>query len=169
MTDMSITSLRAFRSVELAESERLVMQGAYKNWPDGQWFTRGELAKRMEWPINRITGRVFTLLEKGYLQQDKGRTVRCNATGGDAHPIRIKPSGDTSARGAQRPSKPENAEFDSPSPLQLHAVKPVFEKHRMSMTPEQAEKLLAHPNAKDCDQYGEACRVLASGRYWVEL
>lgn len=169
MTNMAETSLRAFRSVELAESERAVMQGAYKNWPDGQWFTRAELAKRMEWPINRVTGRVLTLLEKGYLQQDKGRTVRCNATGGDAHPIRIKPSGDTSARGAQRPSKPENAEFDSPSPLQLHAVKPVFEKHRMSMTQEQAERLLAHPKANTCDQYKEAMRVKTSGMYYVEI
>lgn len=170
------TSLRAYHSVALTDRERDVMRAVHRFYGECQWFTRAELAKRMEWPINRITGRVLELLEKGYLQQDKGRTVVCQATGGDAHPVRlhINERRVDSACQASAPSptvQGADCENDgaNPSPLTLQGVTPVFEKHRMSMTPEQAERLLAHPNAKDCDQYKEAMRVKASGRYYVEI
>ena len=83
------TSLSAYRNVELTLREHDVMLMVHKFYGDGRWFTRAELANSMGWAINRITGRVVDLIEKGYLEEDKSRTVQCKITKGAAHPLRL--------------------------------------------------------------------------------
>ena len=52
----------------LQRREREVMLAAYAHFY-AKAFTRKELARAMGWEINRITGRVLTLIEKKYLQE----------------------------------------------------------------------------------------------------
>ena len=52
----------------LNQRQREVMQAVYRYF-HGESFTRKQLAQRMGWEINRITGRVLELIAKGYLQE----------------------------------------------------------------------------------------------------
>lgn len=66
------TSMQAYDSLRdsgmLQRREREVMLGVYRFF-DGKDFTRKELAHAMGWEINRITGRVLTLIEKKFLDE----------------------------------------------------------------------------------------------------
>lgn len=55
-------------SPKLQQREREVMTAVYAHFY-GQTFTRKELAARMGWPINCLTGRILTLRDKGYLEE----------------------------------------------------------------------------------------------------
>jgi hypothetical protein len=89
MSNVTDTSLTAYRKLALTEREREVMLAVHQHYDDGSEFTRAELAAKMSWEINRITGRVFDLVAKGYLAENKSRTVECQITKGAAHPLRL--------------------------------------------------------------------------------
>lgn len=55
---------------------------------NGGNFTNSELAARMQWSINRITGRVKELRDKGILE-DAGKR-ECNETHREVHAWRLK-------------------------------------------------------------------------------
>lgn len=67
------TSLSAYDRVELQRREREVMTACWRHFPPPATFTRKELAQAMGWEINRITGRVLTLIERGFLLELKER------------------------------------------------------------------------------------------------
>ena len=79
------TSLEAYRALEnsgtLQRREREVILAVHRHFPFPLSFTRKELARAMGWEINRVTGRVLTLIEKRYLtelteRKDGGYLVR---------------------------------------------------------------------------------------------
>jgi len=67
------TSLDAYRALEssgsLQDQEWALMRLVHLHFPLPARFTRKELAMKTGWTINRICGRVFSLLEKGYLAE----------------------------------------------------------------------------------------------------
>jgi hypothetical protein len=63
------SSLGAYRSVDLQQREREVMLACHRHFPAPARFTRKELAKALGWEINRVTGRVLTLIERGFLTE----------------------------------------------------------------------------------------------------
>ncbi len=80
------TSLAAYESIESSLSAKqrevmLVMHGAQAP------LTRKQIAKRLGWEINRVTGRVLECIEKGFLEEH-GTTVENGRT---AHLVRVKP------------------------------------------------------------------------------
>lgn len=62
------TSLAAFDRVPLQRREREVMDAVRRLFGSRTW-TRKELARAMGWEINRITGRVLSLIERGELEE----------------------------------------------------------------------------------------------------
>lgn len=63
----------------LQRREKELMLEIYR-WFDGKQFTRKELARAAGWEINRVTGRVLSLIEKGFLIElpeirDKGHLL----------------------------------------------------------------------------------------------
>lgn len=69
-TQIAETSLAAYRVIEptLNQRQREVMLCVHRQFR-GQTFTRQELADALGWAINRVTGRVLELIEKGYLEE----------------------------------------------------------------------------------------------------
>lgn len=63
------TSLSAYRSLDLQHSESELMRLVHLHYPYPAQFTRKELGERVRWTINRICGRVNSLVEKGYLEE----------------------------------------------------------------------------------------------------
>lgn len=49
----------------------------------GENLTNNEIAARLNWTINRVTGRIFGLRQKGYVYDDGKRICRC--TGEECH------------------------------------------------------------------------------------
>lgn len=70
------TSLEAFNTMRdtgnLQRREAQVLLAAFQHFGD-KAFTRKELAQAMGWEINRITGRVLTLLEREAFEELKSR------------------------------------------------------------------------------------------------
>ena len=69
-------SLEAYTRLErtgnLQRREAEVLLAAFQHF--GAWqFTRKELARAMGWEINRVVGRVFTLVERGTIEELAGR------------------------------------------------------------------------------------------------
>jgi len=63
---------RLTRTGNLQRREAEVLLGAFTHFHDGP-FTRKELAHAMGWEINRITGRVLTLIQRGTLVELSAR------------------------------------------------------------------------------------------------
>lgn len=64
------TSRAAYNSLDLQKREREVLLFIHTHL-SGCEFTRRELADAMGWRDCRITGRVLSLIEKGYLEELK--------------------------------------------------------------------------------------------------
>lgn len=62
------TSLEAFKSLDLQGQETALMRLVHIHFPYSR-FTRKELSAKTGWTINRVCGRVFSLIEKGYLTE----------------------------------------------------------------------------------------------------
>lgn len=70
------TSLDAYHAIETGLTTRqrevmLFIHGRYTNC----MFTRKELAAGLQWPINRVTGRVCELVALGFLEDTGNRIV----------------------------------------------------------------------------------------------
>jgi DNA-binding MarR family transcriptional regulator len=69
-------SLEAYKRLErtgnLQRREADVLLAAFQHFGAGA-FTRKELAHAMGWEINRVVGRVFTLVERGTIAELAGR------------------------------------------------------------------------------------------------
>lgn len=67
------TSLQAYDALrcgpKLQRREIEVLTAIWAHYAGGKRFTRRELALAMGWEINRITGRVLTLIERGELEE----------------------------------------------------------------------------------------------------
>lgn len=72
-------SLSAFRAIdgELTGKRRDVMLKVHSDFA-GRKFTRKQLARALGWEINRVTGRVLELIERGFLEE-------CGTTREDGH------------------------------------------------------------------------------------
>lgn len=163
MSNLADTSRAALERVDRTAGQNRVL-AVFEKWTN---ITRHEIAAKSGLPLQSVCGRVNELLKAGALTE-------LDATRDGRHLLKINERRVDSACQASAPSptvQGADCENDgaNPSPLTLHAVKPVFEHHRMSMTQEQAERLLAHPKANTCDQYKEAMRVKTSGMYYVEI
>jgi hypothetical protein len=66
---VAATSVAAYRSLDLQQSEEALMRLVHLHFPFPTSFTRKELAAKTGWEINRICGRVNSLVEKGYLKE----------------------------------------------------------------------------------------------------
>lgn len=73
------TSLQAYRAIEggLSGKRREVMLRVHSDFT-GKLFTRKQLARALGWEINRVTGRVLELIERGFLEE-------CGTTREDGH------------------------------------------------------------------------------------
>ncbi len=175
MSNLADTSLAAFRELDVTAGQQRNLSA----FRPGLQITRQELVKLTGMPINAVSGRCTELLQSGILESMPAV--------GKRHPLRLKNSGTTSARGAQQPSKLKIAEFDSPGPLQkfepmtqeilfardgkleyVALVQPYIP-GRMSQTVEQARAILSHPLVKEipADVVAESRRVMAEGVHWV--
>lgn len=63
------TSLTAYRSLDLQQSEQALMRLVHMHFPFPRSFTRKELSAKTGWEINRIAGRVNGLVAKGYIKE----------------------------------------------------------------------------------------------------
>lgn len=88
-TNIQQTSLEAYKSIRdilgLSQSQVLhvfEIHPAVKDW------TNLELARYLQWDINRITGRVFELRQLGVLEESRQRS--CKITGRTSIAWRIK-------------------------------------------------------------------------------
>ncbi len=81
------TSESAYRAIEpeLSGRRREVMLKVHEVFT-GRTFTRKQLAKALGWEINRVTGRVLELIERGYLQELEAKVVE---DGHSAHLLTI--------------------------------------------------------------------------------
>lgn len=81
------TSLRSYRNdalPNLGERQQVVyhiLEGVYN-------MTNSEIARQLDWSINKVTPRVFELREKGLVFEDEKRT--CNVTGRTAYAWAVK-------------------------------------------------------------------------------
>ena len=109
------TSLDAYRALEdsgaLQSQERMLMIFIHRLFPNCERFTRKELATKTNWTINRVTGRVFSLIEKGFLTEypeirDGGHllSVAPNRTAAPA-PLPEKLTGDSATPLMPSPSR----------------------------------------------------------------
>jgi DNA-binding MarR family transcriptional regulator len=87
MTQMQDTSLEAYRTVNLSKRESEVLDIFYEN-PGVKDWSNAEIAMKLKWAINRVTGRVHDLREKGVLEYT--RTRPCEVTGYDIMAWRVK-------------------------------------------------------------------------------
>lgn len=174
MSGYSLASHLAFASLDLQEREREVYDAILKHFGDGRQFTRQQLADAMKWKVNRVTGRIVTLRERGLIVEDKSRTIECPSTHERAHPMRLKNADGrmpaTVRRGdaVEHPTPATTATaVNAPSAAPLVAITPYF--GRRSMTTEQARALLSHPCVKDIHAgfVAEAKRVVESGEFWI--
>lgn len=80
------TSLHAYAlaTQHLGAKQKTVLD-ALRFFPDA---TNAELATYLQWPVNRITPRVFELRKVGLILESGRRP--CKATGGSAHAWRAK-------------------------------------------------------------------------------
>jgi len=62
------TSLAAYDALPLQRREAEVLTAVAAHFT-GATFTRKELARAMGWEINRITGRVLTLIDRGEIEE----------------------------------------------------------------------------------------------------
>jgi hypothetical protein len=82
----SLDSYNALRdTAALSKRQAEVMRCVHMRF-HGRTFTRKQLAVALDWPINRVTGRVLELIEAGYLEE-QGTTVE---DGRSAHLLTIK-------------------------------------------------------------------------------
>ena len=63
---------RLTRTGNLQRREAEVLLAAFRHFGDAA-FTRKELARAMQWEINRVTGRVLTLIEREAFEELKSR------------------------------------------------------------------------------------------------
>ena len=61
---MHKNSLEAYDQLDTSTRQRQVLIAAYQTYRDLKVCTRQSLAERLDWPINRVTGRVTELLER---------------------------------------------------------------------------------------------------------
>ena len=80
------TSAQAYRSLDLTESEQKVMRWLHSR-PD-QAFNRRQISVLSGIPINCVAGRIFSLLEKGYIEELPAE--RDKETGKSAYPVRVR-------------------------------------------------------------------------------
>ena len=83
--DTSLASYHDIRS-RLSAKQQVVMAAVKLSFGQ-RAFTRKQLARALNWEINRVTGRVLELVEKGYLHES-GCTKE---HGRSAHLLRIGP------------------------------------------------------------------------------
>lgn len=160
LSGYSATSQHAYQSVDLDRREREVLSHIQAHFPTAE-FTRAELADSMGWKINRICGRVVSLRDKGLLTEDKARTVRCNATGGDAHPLKI--NGDARAQssiGVGVTNRNGGREFSPPNATAAS----IFTSEDSHVPRESSSALAAAP-----DTYSEAHRHQCEIRHVANL
>lgn len=84
------TSLDAYRehrdSGELSTQQKKIMMFYHL---EGGEFTRSELAEKVGMRLSSVCGRVFELIEMGYLVEVARRP--CGVTGVNAHPVKLPP------------------------------------------------------------------------------
>lgn len=84
------TSLDAYRehrdSGELGAQQKKIMLFYHL---EGGEFTRSELAEKIGMRLSSVCGRVFELLDMGYLVEGARRP--CKVTGINAHPVKLPP------------------------------------------------------------------------------
>lgn len=76
-TNVQDTSLEAFESIKhsLVPTQMKVLDVFYEN-PNVSDWTNLELARNLEWDINRVTGRVHELRELGILTESRRRLCK---------------------------------------------------------------------------------------------
>lgn len=87
IADTSLDAYRAHRdSGELGAQQKKIMIFFHTK---GGEFTRSELADKLGMRLSSVCGRVFELVEMGYLVEAERRP--CRITGVNAHPVRLPP------------------------------------------------------------------------------
>jgi len=170
---MSDTSLAAFKRANVTAGQRRIIE-CLRNRPRLR-PTRQELADLLGMKLQTVTPRVNELIHDFDPPWIRELPVRDGA-----HPLELVEH-DYTPREARTDTGPyavePHGEESGASPRNPEAkrvpvwVTPVFEHHRMSMTVEQAKRLLAHPRAADAGkQFFEAQLVASTGRrHWVDL
>jgi len=82
------TSLSAYHSLDLTASEEKIMKWFHAN--PRLKVNRRLMSVYSGIPINAVTGRINSLVAKGYLEELPAEIDQ--ATGKSAHPVRIKPT-----------------------------------------------------------------------------
>lgn len=167
MTNLSDTSLAAFRQVDLTGGQRRVL-ALFHAKPWGFAATRQEIADQTNMLLQSACGRVHELLEAGILEELPARN--------GAHPVRLTQANTT--RGL--PAKTAHAGGRNARPVAVHeagtegrrgdskvekivAVKPYL--GRLSETVENARAILSHPRVEliAADLVAECREVLRRG------
>jgi hypothetical protein len=103
------TSLEALNSIDLQAQENELLSLIRYHFQLGR-FTRKELAARTGWTINRVTGRVFSLIEKGALTEYP-------QTRNGGHLLSIAQPSERAAGSAARPHRDGGHTVRSPSTI----------------------------------------------------
>jgi len=115
------TSLEAYRALgdagRLQEQEATLMRLVHRHFPLPARFTRKELAAATGWTINVVTGRVFSLVQKGYLTE-------MTQTRDGGHLLKISESQDTATAQPALKSATEDSHAAEPSVAAAVATQP---------------------------------------------
>ena len=99
---MQSTSLQAYNKVPITTRQKQIVD-VFKENPHLHNWTNQELADYLDWGVNRVTGRVKELREKGVLEYSETRP--CESTENTAKAWRLKIAQKIRDNLNKRPSK----------------------------------------------------------------
>ena len=86
-TNVRNTSIEAYYGIDISAGQAKIV--AFLRRHPGVTFTRGEISKLADIPINSVSGRVHELIQCGVLEERIRRA--CRFSGKQCHPVRLAP------------------------------------------------------------------------------